>query len=382
MTQERPPAGGAAANGSPEVPHPAIGVRDLRVERLELAAGLTGPGADGVARRAAIVELVVGRLREQWEIATEGEDVSGIALGAVGSVGRGDASPVSDLDLLLVHEGRGHSPEELSGAGPEALVPHLGRGPGPRPLGPVARAVPPGRVQGPPGGGRAARPAAGLRRRRRHRPRQVRAARGLALGRPSTAAGAAGLDPAARRAPRRARLPHRAGAQGVPRRHPRRGRAERAGRHLAHRPPARRGRHGLRPPARRARHGPGGDAPAHQPAAARGPGRGRRARRLRRPRRPAGEHRRGGAGHLLRARHHGPQRAPGPAATGPHDACWSAVGAAPRACGPSPRTWSSTTARSCWPSRPARRRTRCSRCGPPRPPRGPGSACRPSRSPA
>ncbi|NUU17549.1 [protein-PII] uridylyltransferase [Cellulomonas humilata] len=114
MTQERPPAGGAAANGSPEVPHPAIGVRDLRTERLELAAGLTGPGADGIARRAAIVELVVGRLREQWEIATEGVDVSGIALGAVGSVGRGDASPVSDLDLLLVHEGRGHSTEELS----------------------------------------------------------------------------------------------------------------------------------------------------------------------------------------------------------------------------------------------------------------------------
>ena len=51
MTQERPPAGGAAANGSPEVPHPAIGVRDLRAERLELAAGLTGPGSDGVARR-------------------------------------------------------------------------------------------------------------------------------------------------------------------------------------------------------------------------------------------------------------------------------------------------------------------------------------------
>lgn len=114
MTQERPPAGGAAANGSPEVPHPAIGVRDLRSERLELAAGLTGPGSDGIARRAAIVELVVGRLREQWELATDGEDVSGIALGAVGSVGRGDASPVSDLDLLLVHEGRGHSTEALS----------------------------------------------------------------------------------------------------------------------------------------------------------------------------------------------------------------------------------------------------------------------------
>ncbi|MGN8246739.1 [protein-PII] uridylyltransferase [Cellulomonas soli] len=112
MTQERPP-GGAVGNESPEVPHPA-GVRDLRVERLDLAARLTGPHTDGVARRAAVVELVVQRLGELWAQATDGVDVTGVALGAVGSIGRGDASPVSDLDLLLVHEGRGHSAEELA----------------------------------------------------------------------------------------------------------------------------------------------------------------------------------------------------------------------------------------------------------------------------
>ncbi|NYI61086.1 [protein-PII] uridylyltransferase [Cellulomonas soli] len=89
-------------------------MRDLRVERLDLAARLAGPGTDGVARRSAIVELVVHRLGELWGQATEGADVQGVALGAVGSIGRGDASPVSDLDLLLVHEGRGHSSEELS----------------------------------------------------------------------------------------------------------------------------------------------------------------------------------------------------------------------------------------------------------------------------
>jgi [protein-PII] uridylyltransferase len=89
-------------------------VRDLRARRLELAAGLIGPGQDGVARRAAGVELVNRRLAELWDEATAGFNVSGIALGAVGSIGRGDASPVSDLDLLLVHEGgRAHGPEEI-----------------------------------------------------------------------------------------------------------------------------------------------------------------------------------------------------------------------------------------------------------------------------
>ncbi|AEE45632.1 [protein-PII] uridylyltransferase [Cellulomonas fimi] len=114
MTNDRPPAGGAAEHGSPEVPHPPVGVRDLRVERLDLAARLSGPSSDGVARRAAVVDLVRHRLAELWREATDGQDVNGIALGAVGSIGRGDASPVSDLDLLLVHEGRGHSPEQLA----------------------------------------------------------------------------------------------------------------------------------------------------------------------------------------------------------------------------------------------------------------------------
>ncbi len=103
------------AGRSPEVPHPAIGVRGLVAQRLELARGLIGPGHNGVARRAAGVELVHRRLVELWDEATTDVDVSGIALGAVGSVGRGDASPVSDLDLLLVHEGgRAHSLQEIA----------------------------------------------------------------------------------------------------------------------------------------------------------------------------------------------------------------------------------------------------------------------------
>jgi [protein-PII] uridylyltransferase len=89
-------------------------VRDLRRERLRLARDLSGPGSDGVARRRAVADLVVRRLGELWQSATADLDTAGIALGAVGSLGRGDASPVSDLDLLLVHEGRGHSPEEIA----------------------------------------------------------------------------------------------------------------------------------------------------------------------------------------------------------------------------------------------------------------------------
>jgi [protein-PII] uridylyltransferase len=75
---------------------------------------MMGPGSDGVARRRAVADLVVGALAGLWHEATEGREVQGVALGVVGSVGRGDASPVSDLDLLLVHEGRGHSAAELA----------------------------------------------------------------------------------------------------------------------------------------------------------------------------------------------------------------------------------------------------------------------------
>ncbi|WP_448059957.1 [protein-PII] uridylyltransferase [Cellulomonas hominis] len=110
---ETPAGTDAAGRGALEVPHPGIGVRDLKAERLTLAARLSGPGSDGVARRTAISDLVMARLAEHWALATEGQELSGIALGAVGSVGRGDASPVSDLDLLLVHDGRGRGGPDL-----------------------------------------------------------------------------------------------------------------------------------------------------------------------------------------------------------------------------------------------------------------------------
>ncbi|WP_286218043.1 [protein-PII] uridylyltransferase [Paraoerskovia sediminicola] len=97
---------------SQEVPHPA-GVRDLRTQITELARSLSGPGRSGVARRAALVDLVSVRLSELWDEATEGVDNSGMALAAVGSLGRGDMGPASDLDLVLVHDGRSHSTEAV-----------------------------------------------------------------------------------------------------------------------------------------------------------------------------------------------------------------------------------------------------------------------------
>ncbi|GIG28023.1 [protein-PII] uridylyltransferase [Cellulomonas marina] len=113
MNHQPPPAPGAGATS--EVPHPSTtGVRDLRRERLALATSLTGPTCDGAARRAAVGALVVRRLAELWDEATAGVDTTGLALAAVGSVGRGDAGPTSDLDLLLVHEGRAHPPEQLA----------------------------------------------------------------------------------------------------------------------------------------------------------------------------------------------------------------------------------------------------------------------------
>ncbi|MFC8600423.1 HD domain-containing protein, partial [Isoptericola sp. NPDC057191] len=86
----------------------------LRTDLLTLADGLTGPGRSGVARRTALHQLVTDRLTPLYEAATADVDPAGLALAAVGSLGRGEPGPLSDLDLVLVHDGRTHKPDELA----------------------------------------------------------------------------------------------------------------------------------------------------------------------------------------------------------------------------------------------------------------------------
>ncbi|MBC7291085.1 MAG: phosphohydrolase, partial [Actinotalea sp.] len=104
-----PEPGAVDGRHVPEALRPPAGVWGLRADRLDLAGRMLGPEADGVVRRSTLAGLVGARLAGLWEdVATDLRLRDGIALGAVGSLGRQDASPASDLDLLLVHDGRSH----------------------------------------------------------------------------------------------------------------------------------------------------------------------------------------------------------------------------------------------------------------------------------
>lgn len=85
---------------------------DIRAERLDLAGTreFTTPGA-GRARRAAIAAATREWLTGRYARAVGERD--GIALAAVGSLGRGTSGPLSDLDLVLVHDGRGFAGTDL-----------------------------------------------------------------------------------------------------------------------------------------------------------------------------------------------------------------------------------------------------------------------------
>ncbi len=93
--------------------------RDLRRERLALAVR-----SSGRQRRAGLADLVETALAAAWADAVPGTGlqarrggsaVEGVALAAVGSVARRDAGPASDLDLVLVHDGRrGDRVDELA----------------------------------------------------------------------------------------------------------------------------------------------------------------------------------------------------------------------------------------------------------------------------
>ncbi|GLY30154.1 [protein-PII] uridylyltransferase [Kineosporia sp. NBRC 101731] len=91
----------------------AHAARDLRKERLTLA--LRG-GTAGPERRRAMTAMVEKALQLDWAAAVaplndrprrrRQSGLDGLALAAVGSVARGQTGPASDLDLVLLHDGR------------------------------------------------------------------------------------------------------------------------------------------------------------------------------------------------------------------------------------------------------------------------------------
>jgi [protein-PII] uridylyltransferase len=68
----------------------------------------------GRSRRAALSAFNREWLAEVWRSATGGSRVEGVALAAVGSLGRADAGPLSDYDLVLVHSERALPAKELT----------------------------------------------------------------------------------------------------------------------------------------------------------------------------------------------------------------------------------------------------------------------------
>jgi len=88
---------------------------DFNQQRLDLAdtRGFAAPGA-GPERRLAMAELGRTWIMDVWNAATRGARPGGVALASVGSVARGDAGPLSDFDLVLLHDGRSLSTKEIT----------------------------------------------------------------------------------------------------------------------------------------------------------------------------------------------------------------------------------------------------------------------------
>jgi len=88
---------------------------DLNQQRLDLAdtRGFAAPGA-GQERRFAMAALGRTWIADIWREATRGARLDGVALAGVGSLARGDAGPLSDFDLVLLHDGRSLSTKEVT----------------------------------------------------------------------------------------------------------------------------------------------------------------------------------------------------------------------------------------------------------------------------
>ncbi|MEO8828444.1 MAG: [protein-PII] uridylyltransferase, partial [Lapillicoccus sp.] len=88
---------------------------DVTSRRLTLAGtrSFATPGA-GPARRVALAELGMQWLTELWHEATAGRRLPGVALAAVGSLARRDGGPLSDVDLVLLHQTRALGATDLT----------------------------------------------------------------------------------------------------------------------------------------------------------------------------------------------------------------------------------------------------------------------------
>ena len=88
---------------------------EIGSRRLDLAGtrDFAVAGA-GRARREALSAFNRDWLAEVWRAATGGTRIEGVALAAVGSLGRADAGPLSDYDLVLLHSERSLPAKELT----------------------------------------------------------------------------------------------------------------------------------------------------------------------------------------------------------------------------------------------------------------------------
>ena len=96
--------GSDGATALPEPPSVALGRLRARMTETASAPKFWTPGS-GRRRRRALADLAVESLTTLWSRAADGISATGVALVALGSLGRGEPGPMSDLDLMIVHDG-------------------------------------------------------------------------------------------------------------------------------------------------------------------------------------------------------------------------------------------------------------------------------------